>query len=70
MINPRDITTWPQVNTIWQDTMTGEQYQIVMFTNMEIVPTIVYRNVMNGKAYSRPLMDWERPMICIDNGTR
>ena len=74
MIDLTDIATWPQVNTIWQHS-NGNQYQVVMFTNIETdrqdkyPTTVVYRNLMNGKAYSRKLSDWERSMICVDNGT-
>lgn len=67
MIVLEDARTWPEINTLWEH-RNGNQYTVLDFTNIEsenqshYPTTIIYRNVQNGKRYSRPLMDWDRSM--------
>lgn len=70
MIDIEDQRTWPRKGSVWRHT-NGNQYQVDDFTNIETSSqdkyptTIVYRNIRNGAAYSRPLTDWERSMTQV-----
>lgn len=69
-INLEDSRTWPMVGTTWRH-RNGNQYEVLDYTNIEsdkqdkYPTTIVYRNIHNGKKYSRPLMDWLRSMLPV-----
>lgn len=70
MIKLENHMTWPRIDSCWEHT-NGNRYFVVMFTNIETdrqdkyPTTIVYRNALNGKIYSRPLMDWDRSMLKV-----
>lgn len=65
-----DHMTWPRVGSVWSHT-NGNRYMVHDFTNVETdrqdeyPTTIVYRNMDNGKLYSRRLIDWERSMVLV-----
>ncbi|WP_316194406.1 hypothetical protein [Bradyrhizobium sp. SZCCHNRI3052] len=67
MIKLDDQSTWPEIGSIWSH-YNGNVYEVVMFTNIDSTrqdqypTTIVHRNVVNGKNYSRKLADWKRSM--------
>ncbi|WP_316201017.1 MULTISPECIES: hypothetical protein [unclassified Bradyrhizobium] len=62
-----DQSTWPQIGSIWSH-YNGNLYEVVLFTNVDSTrpdrypTTIVHRNILNGKYYSRKLTDWDRSM--------
>ena len=48
----------------------GQTYIIEVLTNVastnpKYVPTVVYRNITNGTAWSRPAADWSRSMTGV-----
>lgn len=48
----------------------GQTYIIEVLTNVastnpKYVPTVVYRNITNGTAWSRPVADWSRSMTRV-----
>lgn len=56
----------PAPGSIWQHT-NGNRYCVLMITNADsdkekYQPSVVHRNVFNGKTYSRELSDWHRSM--------
>jgi hypothetical protein len=73
MIKLEDRMSWPRVGSVWEHT-NGNRYQVIMFTNIETdkqetyPTTIIYRNTLNSKHYSRKLMDWDRSMLFINEG--
>jgi len=70
MIKLEDHMTWPQVGSVWSHT-NGNAYQVLGYTNIEMdrqdkyPTTIRYRNMVNGRENSRPLMDWEQSMVYV-----
>lgn len=57
----------PRIGSVWKH-RNGNVYSVVLYTNVETgredkyPHTIVYRNVHNGKHYSRKLSGWHRSM--------
>ncbi len=69
----RDMTPAPRLDSIWQHT-NGQRYSVFAIANdrsirAEYPPTIMYRNVDNGRVYSRPLSDWHRSMTEVPQGS-
>jgi hypothetical protein len=66
-IKIEDPATWPYLGSTWRH-HNGNRYVVVLYTNVETdrqgqyPTTVVYRNIINGKHYSRKLVDWEGSM--------
>lgn len=65
-----DHMTWPRVNSVWSH-RNGNVYQVLDYTNVEsdrqddYPTTVVYRNLDDGRKYSRRLVDWDRSMSWV-----
>lgn len=59
---------WPKVGSVWTHDKTGNNYCVVMLTNIGTTQpdrypvTVVYQNVLSDTLWSRPLTDWHRSM--------
>jgi hypothetical protein len=65
-----DLPEFPVIGSVWEHT-NGNLYRVEEITNQETArqdqyPTSVsYRNIKNGKPYSRKLIDWHRSMTLV-----
>ena len=69
MVNIDNHMTWPQIYSVWEH-KNGERYMPILYANVEgdrpqYPTTIIYRNVITSRVYSRPLYDWDRSFTFI-----
>lgn len=58
----------PKIGSEWQHSKSGQVYKVEDFANVDgdrpkYPEHIIYRNVTNGKLYTRRLDDWHRSMV-------
>jgi hypothetical protein len=58
-------------SSLWKHKKSGDFYRVSLVTNLDstdgrYAPTVVYRNVVTGSWWSRPLHDWYRSMVLRD----